>query len=75
MSDDYRRRRDLSRERQVFVRSATALANHLHTYVDRLFPHFLDAKKSATPLGAAEPCASGGEGQFASLDFSISEGI
>ncbi len=49
VTDHYRRLRDLTRQRQVFVAAATALTNQVHTYVDRLFPHFLDAKKSGIP--------------------------
>jgi transposase len=46
---NYRRLRELSRERQRFVSDATALANRVHTYVDRLFPHFLESKRSGIP--------------------------
>jgi transposase len=49
VTNDYRHLRDLCRERQAFVTSATALTNRLYTYVDRLFPQFLDAKKSGIP--------------------------
>jgi transposase len=49
VADDYRQLRDLCRERHCFVTSATALTNRLHNYVDRLFPQFLDPKKSGIP--------------------------
>ncbi len=49
VADDYRHLRDLCRERHCFVTSATALTNRLHNYVDRLFPQFLDPKKSGIP--------------------------
>jgi transposase len=49
VSEDYRRLRDLCRERQRFVTAGTALTNRVHTYVDRLFPRFLDVKCSGIP--------------------------
>jgi transposase len=44
----------LVRERQFLVQSLTAARNRLHTYVDRLFPGFLNYQKSRVkPHGAA----------------------
>jgi len=45
---------DLSRSRDRLVRNNTALSNQIHTYVDRLFPSFLDGSKSGiTPFSQA----------------------
>lgn len=42
----YRSLRELSRTRRRVVRDKTALSNRIHTYVDRLFPGFLDVAQS-----------------------------
>lgn len=38
--------RELSRARGRIIKSQTAVSNQIHTYVDRLFPDFLDSSKS-----------------------------
>lgn len=50
----YRSICDLSRSRTKWVRNSTAIANQIHTRVDRLFPGFLDSSKSGiTSFGPA----------------------
>ena len=49
--DIYRSISDLSRARNRWVKSSTAVANQIHTHVDRLFPGFLDpAQSGLTPF-------------------------
>lgn len=50
----YRSISDLSRARNKWVRNSTAIANQIHTHVDRLFPGFLDPRESGiTSFGPA----------------------
>ena len=50
----YRSIRELSRSRGRVVKITTATSNQIHTYVDRLFPGFLDSSKSGiTPFSTA----------------------
>jgi transposase len=43
---DYINLRIVTRDRERVVRQCTALTNRMHTYVDQLFPGFLDVSKS-----------------------------
>jgi transposase len=50
----YANLRIATRDRDQLVRSATAISNRIHTYVDRLFPGFLSSIKSGLePFGQA----------------------
>lgn len=50
----YKDIRDLTRARRKLVRDQTAASNRVHAHVDRLFPGFLDSKKSGiTAFGPA----------------------
>jgi len=50
----YREMRDLTRARRKLVREQTATSNRIHAHVDRLFPGFLDSRKSGvTAFGPA----------------------
>ncbi|MEM7601149.1 MAG: transposase [Verrucomicrobiota bacterium] len=52
--DIYKEIRDLTRGRRKLVRDQTATSNRVHAHVDRLFPGFLDSKKSGlTAFGPA----------------------
>jgi transposase len=51
LPEAYGNLRIVTRDRDKLVRSATAVSNRIHTYVDRLFPSFLSADKSGlTPF-------------------------
>ncbi len=46
-SESYVHLREISRCRNYMVKEQTALKSHIHGYVDRLFPAFLDVRQSA----------------------------
>lgn len=52
--DIYKDIRDLTRARRKLVRDQTAASNRVHAHVDRLFPGFLDSRRSGlTAFGPA----------------------